>query len=149
MRDNEWLEEKMYEIWEGHFSDIPRKNLVIIKFGRGSKRQLGSIKWANKKTRGIRQFLKGRDLQDDKRVSVITITSKFKDGEIPEKIVLATIAHEMCHYAHGFNSPLKQIFNHPHKGGVIRKEMEKRGLKHLYKFSKKWLKENWKEYVID
>ena len=147
MRDNKWLEEKMYELWEDYFSDVARKNIVIIKFGRNSKRQLGSIRWASKKTRGLKRFLTGKTYEDDKRVSLITITSKFKDESIPEQIVLATIAHEMCHYAHGFNSPLKQIYAHPHKGGVIRKEMEKRGLKYLYTFSKKWLKENWSNYI--
>lgn len=147
MRNNDWLEEKMYAIWEDYFSDIPRKNLVIIKFGRNSRTQLGSIKWANKKTRGIRQYLNDTNWQDEKKVSVITITSKFKDEEIPEEIVTATIAHEMCHYAHGFNSPLKQIYNHPHKGSVIRKEMEERGLEELYRFSKKWLKTNWRKYI--
>lgn len=147
MRDNAWLEQKMYDLWEEHFADVPRKNLVIIKFGRNSSRQLGSIKWADKRTRGIRNFMKGHDIQDDKRISIITITSKFKDENVPEDIVKATIAHEMCHYAHGFNSPLKQIYNHPHKGGVIRKEFERRGLGKLHKFSKKWLKENWRKYV--
>jgi hypothetical protein len=147
MRDNAWLEEKMYDLWEEHFADIPRKNLVIIKFGRGSSRQLGSIKWANKKTRGIRQFIRDLDAQDDRRISVITITSKFKNEKIPEEVILATIAHEMCHYAHGFNSPLQQIYNHPHKGGVIRKEFEKRGLGNLHTYSKKWLKENWKKFI--
>ncbi|KKQ35264.1 MAG: hypothetical protein US52_C0030G0016 [candidate division WS6 bacterium GW2011_GWA2_37_6] len=147
MRDNTWLEEKMFELWEDNFEDVPRKNLVIIKFGRGSSRQLGSIKWANKKTRGIRKFMKDHEIQDDKRVSVITITLKFKDENVPEDIVRATIAHEMCHYAHGFNSPLQQIYNHPHKGGVIRKEFEKRGLGQLHKYSKKWLKTNWRKYI--
>lgn len=125
MRDNEWLEHKMYELWDNHFADVPRKNLVIIKFGKAAKRQLGCITWANSKTQGIKRSLK--NYEDDKRVSVIRITSKFKDPEIPDQVVLATIAHEMCHYAHGFNSPLKQVYNHPHKGGIIRKELQKEG----------------------
>ncbi|MBN1331428.1 hypothetical protein JW978_00915 [Candidatus Dojkabacteria bacterium] len=147
MRDNKWLEEKMYELWENHFSDVPRKNLVIIKFGRGAKRQLGCITWATKKTRGIEQHLEKVKIQDDKKISVIRITSKFKDETIPEDVVIGTIAHEMCHYAHGFNSPLNQIYDHPHKGGVIRKEMEKRELGDIYRFSKKWLKINWEKYI--
>lgn len=147
MRDNEWLQNKMYELWENHFADVPRRNLVIIKFGRGSKRQLGCITWANAKTRGISKFLSNYKFEDDKRISVIRITSKFKNPEIPDEVVMATIAHEMCHYAHGFNSPLKQIYNHPHKGGVIRKELEKRDLGDVYKFSKRWLKSNWTKYI--
>ncbi|MBD3280822.1 hypothetical protein GF389_04845 [Candidatus Dojkabacteria bacterium] len=147
MRDNNWLEEKMYDLWEEYFADVPRKNLVIIKFGRNAKRQLGCITWATNKTRGIQKYLKANDYQDHKKVSVIRITSKFKDEKIPEKVVLGTIAHEMCHYAHGFNSPLKQIYNHPHKGGVIKKEMEKRELGDIYHFSKKWIKANWEKHI--
>ncbi len=147
MRDNNWLEEKMYELWENNFVDVPRKNLVVIKFSKRSKRQLGCITWGSPKTRGISRLIERAKLQDEKRVSVIRITSLFKDEKIPEKVVLGTIAHEMCHYAHGFNSPLKQIYDHPHKGGVIRKEMEKRGLKDIYQFSKKWLKANWLNYL--
>ncbi len=147
MRDDKWLEKKMYYLWENYFADVKRKNIVIIKFGKRSKRQLGSIKWASKKTRGLKRFLLNKFYEDDKRISVITITSLFKNEDIPEDVVLATIAHEMCHYAHGFNSPLKQIYAHPHKGGVIRKEMEKRGLADLYHFSKKWLRNNWRKYI--
>lgn len=147
MRNNEWLEEKMYELWEGYFADVPRKNLVVIKFGRKAKRQLGCITWVHQKTKGVGKYIEMAKYQDEKRVSLIRITSYFKDEIVPEKVVLATIAHEMCHYAHGFNSPLNQIYDHPHKGGVIRKEMEKRGLKDLYKFSKQWLKNNWQTIV--
>jgi len=144
-RDNKWLENKLFDIWEDHFSDIPRKNLVLIKFGKKAKRQLGCIKWAHKKTRGISKLVEryGDIDQDDKRVSVIIITKYFQNLDIPEDIIDATIIHELCHYSHGFNSPLNQIFDHPHQGGIIRKEFEKRGLGKLHKFSKKWIKENW------
>ncbi|KKQ03633.1 MAG: hypothetical protein US14_C0033G0001, partial [candidate division WS6 bacterium GW2011_WS6_36_26] len=33
MRDRKYLENLMYDLWEEYFSDIPRKNLVLIKFG--------------------------------------------------------------------------------------------------------------------
>lgn len=148
MRDIRWLEEQMFEIWENYFNDIPRENLVVIKFGRRSKSQLGSIKWANKKTRGIKKFVEKREgIDDDSRITVITITSLFKDEKIPDYVVRSTIAHEMIHYAHGFHSPLKQVYKHPHQGGVIRKEMENRGMEKMYKESKKWLKENWRKYL--
>ena len=142
-RDNNWLAEKMYEIWEEFFNDVPRPNLVIIKFGKGAKRQLGCIRLANYKTRGIRKLLTDIDKQDEGSVSVITITKLFQNEAVPEFVVQGTIAHELCHYAHGFNSPLKQIYNHPHKGGIIRKEMEKRGMRDLYVKSNFWLKKEW------
>lgn len=149
-RTNKWLEETMYDLWEEYFNDVPRKNLVIIKFGRRSIRQLGAIKWVTNRTRVksyLRRFSEQLTLQDDPRISLITITSLYKDPRIPDFVVKETIAHEMIHYAHGFNSPLKQIYNHPHKGGIIRKEMVRRGMEDLYKQSRKWLKENWEEHT--
>lgn len=147
MRNDDWLADKMYELWEDHFEDVPRLNHVIIKFGKKSKRQLGAIGWLQTKTKKIGKILAGEGDADDQRVSLINITSYFKDETIPEYVVLGTIAHEMCHYAHGFNSPLQQLFNHPHKGGVIRKEMFKRGLGDIYKSSRQWLKTNWRDYL--
>jgi len=149
MRDNKWLIEKLYNLWEEYFNDIPRKNLVIIKFGRKSKNQLGSIRWVTERTKvkALLKNYKNNDYEDDGRITLITITSYFKDERIPEVIVDTTIAHEMIHYAHGFFSPLKQIYNHPHKGGIIRKEMIKRGMEEEYKFAKKWLKEEWRKQI--
>lgn len=152
IRNNSWLEQKLYDIWEDFFADIPRKNLVIIKFGRSSRRQLGSIKWANRNTRiktvmREKQFLTNHEIQDDKRITVITITRKFKDPSIPEYVVEATIAHELCHYTHGFSSPMKQIYKHPHQGGIVRKELESRGFGKIHLRSKKWIRENWLKYI--
>lgn len=147
MRDDNWLADKMYELWEDNFEDVPRLNHVVIKFGKKAKRQLGAIGWLHNKTKRIATILDEQGDADVNKVSLINITSYFKDEAIPEYVVIATIAHEMCHYAHGFNSPLKQIFNHPHKGGVIRKEMQKRGLTKTYKDAKVWLKANWANYI--
>lgn len=151
-RNNLYLTNRMYYLWEEHFADVPRTNVVLIKFGRNSSSQLGSIKWANGSTR-IRSLLKQKKIkeyaeaQDDKRVTVITITKKFKDPAIPEFVIDSTIAHEMVHYAHGFSSPLEQRFRHPHKGGIIRKELDARGLGQVHRDAKRWLKENWRTYV--
>lgn len=149
MRDNIWLTEKLYELWESSFVDVPRKNRVYIKFSKKSHRQLGCIKWAkdkNHKSNKLPYVTTNHD-DDDNRISLILITSFFKDEDIPDYVVAGTIAHELCHYAHGFNSPLQQLYKHPHKGGIIRKEMNARGLGVLYKNANKWLKDNWENYV--
>ena len=150
MRNREFLENLMYELWENHFCDIPRKNLVVIKFGKYSKRQLGSIKLANGRTK-IKGLIKNRKddflTQDEKSITVITVTRYFQNEIVPEDIVRATIAHEMCHYAHGFSSPLEKQFNNPHQGRIIDKELKKRGLEQLQKDTDKWLKENWVKIV--
>jgi hypothetical protein len=151
-RNNKWLEDEMYSIWEDYFADVPRKNLVIIKFGRASTRQLGSIKWANKKTR-IKSIMKRREIQemhriqDDKRITVITITAKFKDISIPKYVVQSTIAHELCHYTHGFSSPENKQFRYPHQGGIIKAELAKRGLGTIHQKARGWLRNNWLDYV--
>lgn len=151
-RDEEWLINKLYYIWEEYFSDIPRKNLVLIKYGRNSKWQLGSIKWARKNTR-IKGLMKNKGLQefykqqDDKRITVITVTKRFQNPDVPEFVVDNTIAHEICHYVHGFSSPLKQIYRNPHQGGIINKELSGRGLGTNHKKAKKWIKENWRNIL--
>lgn len=147
LRDNEYLTNLMYFLWENHFNDVERKNKVIIKFGRASKRQLGCIKWVTDKTR-VKTILKNvrKYFDDDQRITLITITSLFKDERVPEFVIKATVAHEIIHYAHGFYSPLKKLYNHPHKGGIIAKEMRKRDLGEILKQSKSWLKTNWKEF---
>lgn len=140
----------LYEVWEEYFSDVPRKNLVVIKFGKYSKRQLGSLKRANQNTRIKRFMQRYKDIlniQDDKSISVITLTKYFQDEDVPEYVVLSTIAHELCHYTHGFNSPLPKLYNHPHKGGVVSREMDKRGLRDSRLKTKRWLKSNWLSHI--
>jgi len=150
MRDNEFLENILYDLWENHFCDIPRKNFVLIKYGKYSKRQLGSIKLANRNTK-IKGLLKKKKdeyiSQDDKSITVITVTRYFKNELIPKFVVRATVAHELCHYAHGFSSPLEKRFKKPHQGSIIKKELASRGLLEEQIESDKWLKENWLDII--
>jgi hypothetical protein len=151
MRNNNYLEERLYLLWEDHFADVPRKNLVLIKFGKKSKRQLGSIRWVRERT-GVKSLLKKRvdeyKEQDDKRISLITITKYFQDERIPEYVIDGTIAHELVHYVHGFHSPLQQLYKHPHKGGIVKKELIKRGLGEVHRSAEGWLKHEWRKYLL-
>lgn len=79
--------------------------------------------------------------------TIITLNGHFKNLEIPEFVVDGVLTHELIHYAHGFFSPHNQTHRHPHKGGVIRKEMAGRGLQDLLKLEKKWVKENWEKFL--
>lgn len=146
MRDNSYLENLLYTIWEEYFADVPRQNLVLIKFGKHSKRQLGSIALLKDKE-SINRYIGGRNDIDIKNISVIRITRYFAYPDIPEFLLVSTIAHELCHYVHGFNSPLPQKYTHPHKGSVVTRELKTRGLYDITKESKKWLKENWRNRV--
>ena len=149
-RTNSLLEDKMYYLWENYFDDVPRKNLVLIHFGKYAKRQLGCIRWVNSRSK-VKSLYKGREdehkEQDDKRISQITLTRYFQDTFIPDFVVDSTIAHEMVHYAHGFNSPLPQLFDHPHRGNIVTKELIKRGLGKDLDLSNRWLKKHWYNYI--
>lgn len=138
MRDDKWLFQKLDELWDGHFSDIPQHNDVVIEFGRKARQRLGSIKQETKTH---------LDLLNKNRKTIITINGLFKDEKVPEYVVTATIAHEMCHYAHGFSSPLERKFSNPHQGGIVTKEMKARGFTKELALQKKWLKEMWPEYL--
>lgn len=123
-RDDIWLLSRLDHLWSSFFSDVSQDNPIFIKFGRYSKFRLGSIKFdrSNKK-------------------SYITITSMFKDSAVPVEVVDHTIAHELCHYTHGFSSPKRQLHKYPHSGGVIQRELEERNLHHLSRAYRSWIKE--------
>lgn len=129
IRDDIWLLSRLDFIWTKHFADILQQNKVFIKFGRHSKFRLGSIR-LNRKTKH----------------TLIIITSMFKDVNIPEEVVDHTIGHELVHYSHGFSSPHPKLFKYPHAGGVVKKEMEQRGMGSLYQSYKKWIK-SYKEKI--
>lgn len=129
-RDNNWLLSRLDFVWSRYFSDIPQTNKVFIKFGRNAKFRLGSIR-LDKKT----------------KASFITITSMFKDPKIPSEVVDHTIGHELVHYTHGFSSVHPRLHRYPHAGGVVKKEMELRGMGYLHKAYKEWIKRYRKELL--
>lgn len=129
MRQNRDLKRKLEYYLINHFSDIKLKNQLFVKFGRKAKNQLGSIRQKNE-------------------ASLITVTGLFKDPAIPDFVVESTLVHELIHYLHGFCSPLAKRYQYPHKHGIMRKEFEKRGLLNLHQKSKKWIKNNWREYLV-
>lgn len=128
MRDDAWLLSRLDYLWSNYFSDVPQANPVFIHFGRFARLRFGSIK-----------------LDRGSGKTYITITGMFKNPKIPQEVVDHTIAHELCHYAHGFSSPHPQLHKYPHEGGVIRCEMEDRGLIGLYDAYRGWIKEYKKE----
>jgi hypothetical protein len=150
MRDNQYLENLLYDIWENNFCDVPRLNLVTIKYGKHSKRQLGSIKLIKDRDtfkRYITKYKLNKDIFEHPSVSLITVTRYFAYDHIPEYVIKATIVHELCHYTHGFNSPLKRIYKYPHQGSVVKKEFQKRDLLDLYTQSKDWISKHWLEVI--
>ena len=141
MRDHQWLKNRLEIIWKNYFADVGLVNNVFVKFGRQCQTRLGSIKLSKPRT-----FL--GHFSKEGRNSLITINGYFKDEFFPEYVVDAVLAHELTHYAHGFASPHAQKHRHPHKNGVVKKEMQDRGLEELLKKEKKWIKANWQPYLL-
>lgn len=123
-RDNHWLLSRLDLIWSKYFPEVTQTNPVQIKFGKFSKYRLGSIK-----------------LNRHTHRSLITITAMFKSDKVPMAVVDHTIAHELVHYAHGFSSQRARLHKYPHAGGVVKKEMDSRGMGHLNKAYKAWVKQ--------
>lgn len=122
-RDDRWLLSRLDLIWSKYFLDVLQNNPVFVRFGRFSRFRLGSIKLDRKSGK-----------------SYITITSMFKDSKVPVEVIDHTLAHELTHYAHGFSSKRTRLHRYPHAGGVVKKEMIRRGMGHLVKAYKEWMK---------
>ncbi len=129
-RDQIWLEGCLAEVWQRHFPDMAAANRVVIRFGRVARTRLGSIRMSR-----------------DKRISTILINRLFQSPSVPLGVVEATIAHELVHYLHGFSSPFEQKFCSPHAGGVVTKELKKRGFGEILQHQKRWLKGEWPALV--
>ena len=139
MRSNGWLKEQLDFLLKNYFSDVPITNPIEIKFGREARYRFGSI-WLVK-PRGLRILGSIRKLRDRiPQKSVVTITSLFARESIAVDVVRYTIAHELCHYAHGFSSQNRRMFKYPHHGGIVNKELKERGAENLTLAFKKWLK---------
>ncbi|MEX2028022.1 MAG: hypothetical protein WD988_00800 [Candidatus Curtissbacteria bacterium] len=135
MRSDEWLEEKLQYLLKNYFSDMPITNPLEIRFGREAKFRFGSIRLV--KPAGL-HFLTSRSKPQK---SIIMITAMFARDDVPQEVVLYTISHELCHYAHGFSSTNKRLFRHPHHGGVVNSEIKKRGGEKFIEAYKQWIRE--------
>ncbi len=113
-------------IWQTYFSDIPRVNLVEIAYGQPWKRRLGLIRLSLDNTR-----------------TFIGVNALLRLPDVPDYVLLTTIAHEMAHYAHGFGSPLPRLFEHPHAGNVVQRELARRGLGEMAKQCDEWIDNEW------
>ena len=137
MRDLEWLEGRLNYLWQSYFNDFAPVN-VCIRWGRKARTRLGSITRA----RFGKSIYAYSVLGNEGSPVIITINRLFQNPDIPEFVIDATIAHEICHYVHGFATDIKPRFAYPHAGGIVTAEMRKRGLADILKQQKRWLKEN-------
>lgn len=135
MRDDSYLKNRLEYIWQNYFSDVQRKDPICIKFGRRAFKRLGSI--------GV----KSDNQIDSYQGTHIRINGHLKDSTVPEYVIDATIAHELCHYVHGFGSSLPKTSEYPHRDGIVEKEFKRRGLNQLAEKEWRWLQNNWKNHL--
>src|SRR3989344_4378689 len=126
MRDDNWLRQRLMEIWDVRFIDVQKVNEIRIRFKGKWKTKFGHIKLKN-------------------NITEIVINSLFKHEEVPQYIIDLTIAHELVHYSHGFQSPLERRFRYPHQGGIVNKELKKRGFKDSLLLERKVFRKEWPE----
>jgi hypothetical protein len=136
MRTNPWLAERLDAIHQQYFSDVPIRNVIMVKFGRESRSRFGSI--IARERKGYTQ-----------PISYITINSLFRDETVPEYVIDATLAHEFTHYTHGFHSPLERRYPYPHRGGIVDKELVQRGAGELLKLQKAWIKKESRAFLTN
>lgn len=126
-RDDAWLARRVEILWEAHFHDVPIRYPIVTRFGMRARRRYGSIM--------------ARDGQ-----ALITINRLFADPSVPEYVVDATLGHELAHYAHGFGSGLPLLHAHAHRGGVVDKELEARGLGEVSRRAEEWRRIYWEAF---
>lgn len=134
MRTNQWLAERLHTLHEAHFADVPIGNTLYVRFGRATRSRLGSI-------------IAKPSSQHTKPVTYITVNNLFRDETVPEYVIDAVLAHEFAHYTHGFHSPLEQRYKHPHRGGVVDKEIRARGAGELLDQQGRWLKTEYRDFL--
>jgi hypothetical protein len=128
-RSQQWLAEELDLIWGEYFADTPRVNQVQIEFDGPWKRRLGVIRLCH--------------LDDS---TYVGINSLLSHDEAPYCVTLITVAHELVHYCHGFGSPLPQKYRHPHRGGIVTRELVDRGLGRQLAEYADWIEQNWWEF---
>jgi hypothetical protein len=103
---------------------VPQGYPITTRFSIRARNRFGSIGAEAKRT-------------------IILVNRLFADSFVPTFVVDGTLAHELAHYAHGYGSGLPQLFRDPHRGGVVEKELERRGLGEVNRKAEQWRAANW------
>jgi hypothetical protein len=125
-RDARWLRDEVDDIWRRYFADVPRVNAVEVAFRRPWMRRLGVI-----------------SLSEDESTTRIGVNSLLAHNDAPYCLTLITVAHELVHYGHGFGSPLPRRYAHPHRGGIVPRELRSRGLTDELEEYGGWIQQHW------
>ncbi|MCS6777552.1 MAG: hypothetical protein RMJ43_07680 [Chloroherpetonaceae bacterium] len=126
-RDDDWLARRLQELRATYFADVPPGYPIVAQFGIQARYRFGSIMAREGK-------------------SLIRVNTLFTDPFVPVFVIDATLAHELVHYAHGFGSGLPRRHANPHRGGVVDRELARRGLKELTEQADAWRREHWEAF---
>lgn len=129
MRTVSWLEERVQLLRENHYRDVPQGHPIQTRWGTRARYRFGSIAARN-------------------GVCIILANQLFTSEQVPVYVVDETLAHELAHYAHGYGSGLPRLYSHPHRGGIIEKELYKRGLGELHEKAEVWRKTEWDAFYL-
>jgi hypothetical protein len=116
----------LHFIWNAYFSDTPCINEVRIAYSYPWKSRLGLIR-----------------LSLDNVMTFIGINTLLQHPQVPDYVLLTTIAHELVHYKHGFGSPLPRQYKHPHANKVVDRELEARQLGEALRYCNEWINQHW------
>lgn len=126
IRHNGWLAEHCLDLWERYFSEVPVANPVQVAFGQAWRNRLGLIM-----------------LDEASKISCIRLNALLSLDVAPEVVATVTLAHEMVHYSHGFGSTLPRFSRYPHRGGVVDRELRRRGFGQQLEPYRKWIDDCW------
>jgi hypothetical protein len=135
IRDDAWLLARFTTLYQRFFPDVAIENTVIVRFGRKSIRRFGSI--ISKPQPGF----------FGTPASIITINRLFMHHEVPVAVIDATLLHEFVHYTHGFHSPRRQQYAHPHRGNIVNKEIYARGGGDILIAQQQWIKDHYRQFL--
>jgi hypothetical protein len=131
---DKYLAAKAAALIRENFGERGVTNLLIVRWGkRASKNVLGHIKPVESKDFG----------------SIIEINPLLKSLEVPEYVLEYVLMHELTHYFQGFGSNHTRKHKHPHRGGIVEKEMARHGWREITEKAEKWIKENWKNTLMN
>jgi hypothetical protein len=124
MRTDKWLKSRLEYLQDTFYADSRKGFPIQIRFGVRARYRFGSI-------------------YSQQNTCHILINRLFAMPEVPEYVVDATIVHELAHYVHGYGSGLRKLHANPHRGGIVDREMKKRGCFVLEEQAGKWREEHW------
>jgi hypothetical protein len=124
-----YLARKTASLIREHWPEKGVTNFLMVKTGKRWKRTLGHIK----------------PIKED---SLIEINPLLFDTDVPEHVLDYVIMHELTHYFQGFGSNHERKHKHPHRGGIVEKELARLGWEEITIKSEKWIKENWDKILI-